>query len=395
MSFGGVVGGIFSGLIAPQIFDRILEYPVLIGLLMLAHPAVLRASRTEFIREVLPVIGLGLIVAAGIYLFREHEFISSNSYHKYLVGVMSVVIVALYVHQLTRVALIIAALLALELSPVDILNTSYERSFFGVNKVFLQNNGQFRALAHGTTLHGAIRIRNPDGSKYTGPITPLTYYHPEGVLAQTLQLLPPQVNGREVAVVGLGTGAHSCNGLTRDRWTYFEIDPVVIRIAKDPEQFGFLSSCAPDAKIILGDARLTLAGQPASEFDYLLIDAFSSDTIPVHLLTREAIALYLSRLKGDGLLVIHISNRHMELQSVVSALARDAGVAVKTRTQTTKPESLGDPVPSAVAVFARHPENLARYTGELGWNPPPDNNVSVWTDDYSNILGAIWRKYTS
>ncbi len=155
-------------------------------------------------------------------------------------------------------------MLALEISPADILNTSYERSFFGVHKIFLKDNGQFRALAHGTTLHGAIRIKNPDGSKYTGPITPLTYYHPKGVLAQTLQLLPPQINGRDVAVVGLGTGAHSCNGMTRDRWTYFEIDPVVIKIARDPEQFGFLSNCAPAAKIILGDARLTLAEQPAS-----------------------------------------------------------------------------------------------------------------------------------
>jgi spermidine synthase len=279
------------------------------------------------------------------------------------------------------------------MSAADILNTSYERSFFGVNKVFLQEQGQFRTLAHGTTVHGAIRIKNPDGSEYTGPITPLTYYHPEGVLAQTLQLLPPQINGREVAVVGLGTGAHSCNGLTRDRWTYFEIDPVVIRIAKDPEQFSFLPNCAPAAQIILGDARLTLAEQPASKFDYLLIDAFSSDAIPIHLLTREAIALYMSRLTSDGILVIHISNRHMELQSVVSALARDTGIAAKTRNQNIKPTSLGNPVPAAVAIFARHPETLDRYTAELGWVRPPNNDVFVWTDDYSNILGAIWRKY--
>jgi spermidine synthase len=393
MSFGGVLGGIFSGLLAPQIFDRILEYPILIGLLMLAHPAVLRASRVELTKEVLPVIGLGLIVATGIYVFRENEFISSNSYHRYLVGVMSAVIIGLYAHQLRRVVLIVAALIALETSAADILNTSYARSFFGVSKVFLQEQGQFRTLAHGTTVHGAIRIKNPDGSEYTGPITPLTYYHPEGALAQTLQLLPPQINGREVAVVGLGTGAHSCNGLTRDRWTYFEIDPVVIRIASDPEQFGFLSTCAPAAKIILGDARLTLAEQQASKFDYLLIDAFSSDAIPIHLLTREAIALYMSRLTSDGILVLHISNRHMELQSVVSALARDAGISAKTRNQNIKPTSLGNPVPSAVAIFARHPETLDRYTAELGWERPPDNDVFVWTDDYSNILGAIWRKY--
>ncbi len=394
MSFGGVLGGIFSGLLAPLIFDRILEYPILIGLVMLAHPAVLKASRSDLAKEVLPVFGLALLVTAGIYLFREHEFISSNTYYRYLVALASITIIGLFVHQLARAAIIVAALVALETSPASLLNTSYERSFFGVHKIYLRDNGQFRALSHGTTLHGAIRISNPDGSKYTGPTTPLAYYHPQGVLAQTLQLLPPQIIGRDIAVVGLGAGAHSCNGMTRDHWTYFEIDPVVIKIARDPDQFGFLSHCAPTAKIILGDARLTLAEQPASTFDYLLIDAFSSDTIPIHLLTREAIALYVSRLKSDGILVIHISNRHLELQSVVAALARDANLAIKTRIQITKSSSLADPNSSEAAIFARDPETLARYTEELGWKLPPNSNVSVWTDDYSNILGAIWRKYS-
>ena len=215
------------------------------------------------------------------------------------------------------------------------------------------------------------------------------------MLAQTLHLLPAQTNGREIAVVGLGAGAHACNGASRDRWTYFEIDPIVIKIARDPNQFGFLSRCAPAAQIILGDARLTLAEQQTSTFDYLLIDAFSSDTIPIHLLTREAIALYMSRLKSDGFLVIHISNRHLELQSVVAALARDAGATIKTRIQLTKPTSLGDPQPSAVAIFSRQPETLAKFTEEIGWKLPPDSNVSVWTDDYSNILGAIWRNYSN
>jgi hypothetical protein len=394
MSFGGVLGGIFSGLLAPFVFDRILEYPILIGLVMLAHPAVLKASRLDFVKEALPVFGLALLLAAGIYLFREHDFVNSSLHYRYLVALASLAIIGLFAHQLARAALIIAALVALEISPAGFLNTSYERSFFGVHKIYLRDNGQFRALSHGTTLHGAIRISNPDGTKYTGPITPLTYYHPKGVLAQTLQLLPPQVNGRDVAVVGLGAGAHSCNGLTRDHWTYFEIDPVVIEIARDPDQFGFLAHCAPGAKIVLGDARLTLAEQPESAFDYLLIDAFSSDTIPIHLLTREAIALYVSRLKDDGVLVIHISNRHLELQSVVAALARDANLAIKTRIQISKSTSLGDPNSSEAAIFARQPETLTAFTEELGWKQPANNNVSVWTDDYSNILGAIWRKFS-
>ncbi len=394
MSFGGVLGGIFSGLLAPVIFDRILEYPILIGLVMLAHPAVREASRMDFVREALPVFGLALLLAAGFYLFRGNALAGSGTYYTYLIALAGIVITVLYVHQLARAALIIAALAAVEILPAGILNTTYDRSFFGVHKTYLMDNGQFRTLAHGTTLHGAIRVKNPDGTKYTGPITPLTYYHPKGVLAQTLLLLPPQINGRDIAVVGLGPGAQSCNGMTRDHWTYFEIDPVVIKIAKDPDQFGFLANCTPTAKIILGDARLTLAEQPASAFDYLLIDAFSSDTIPIHLLTREAIALYVSRLKKDGMLVIHISNRNLELKSVVAALARDANIAIKTRILITSSTSLGDPNSSEVAIFARQPETLAPFTEELGWKQPASNDVAVWTDDYSNILGAMWRKYS-
>ena len=393
MSFGGVLGGIFSGLLAPYIFDRILEYPILIGLAMLAHPAVLNATRKQAMAEVLPVIGLGLVAALGLYLFRGYDFASSSATSVYLVTAMCIVIIGLFVHQLTRAALIVAALIAWEVSPAAILNKTYERSFFGVHKISLEEHGQFRVLSHGTTIHGAVRIRNPDGSAYAGPITPLTYYHPEGVLAQTLQLLPARTGGRDIAVVGLGAGAHACNGTNNDRWTYFEIDPIVVKIAKDPNQFGFLSKCAPGANVILGDARLTLAEQPNAAFDYLLIDAFSSDTIPIHLLTREAVALYLSRLRDDGLLVFHVSNRHMELQSEISALARDVGVAVKTRGQAARPTSLAEPVPSAVVILARKQETLAPFSEEAGWKLPANNSVSVWTDDYSNILGAIWRKY--
>lgn len=395
MSFGGVLGGIFSGLLAPYVFDRILEYPILIGLVMLAHPAVLTASRRQVIREVLPVIGLAFFAAAGIYLFRGFDLVTSSATYIYLVAAMCAAIIVLYMHQLLRAALIVAALLAWELSPAAILNKTYERSFFGVHKIALEDHGQFRTLSHGTTIHGAVRVRNPDGSAYTGPVSPLTYYHPKGVLAQTLQLLPAHAGGRDIAVVGLGPGAQSCNGAKDDRWTYFEIDPIVIRIAQDRQQFGFLANCAPTAKIVLGDARLTLAEQPASVFDYLLIDAFSSDTIPIHLLTREALALYISRLRDDGLLAIHISNRHLELQSVVSALARDAGLAIKTRTLSTRPVTLADPVPSTVAIFARKPETLAAFKEEIGWKQPAGNDVSVWSDDYSNILGALWRKYAN
>jgi spermidine synthase len=393
MSFGGVLGGIFSGLLAPYIFDRILEYPILISLVMLAHPAIRNASLSEIVRQALPVLGLGSIVAIGIYLFRDHEFIKSSFHHKYLIVTMATVVIGLYPHPLIRATLIAVALVALQFSPASILNTTYQRSFFGVHKISLHEEGQFRSLAHGTTLHGAIRIKNPDGSDYTGPITPLAYYHPDGVLPQTLKLLPANPLGRDIAIVGLGTGSQACHGSKNDRLSFFEIDPIVVKIASDPNQFKFLSTCAPKAKIILGDARLTMAEQPIKIFDYLLIDAFSSDTIPAHLMTREALKLYISRLKDDGLLVIHISNRYLELESVVSALAQDSQLSIRIRVHVPNSQSFATPTPAAVAVLARKSETLAAFGEELGWRKPTIRSASVWTDDYSNILGAIWRKY--
>jgi spermidine synthase len=280
-----------------------------------------------------------------------------------------------------------------EIAFSTIFKAHYERSFFGVHQVSIRENGQFRVLTHGVTIHGAQRIANADGTLYEGPVKPLTYYHPQGLLAESLRLLPANPHGRDVGVVGLGAGAHACNGAAGDHWTYFEIDSRVAAIASDPRQFTFLSACAPNAKIVLGDARLTLADQPQAKFDYLLIDAFSSDSIPVHLLTKEALALYMSRLNEDGLLVFHISNKHLELQSIVAALAKDAGLAIKTSSITRSNATLEDATSAAAAVFARKPETLAAFTAEKGWITPETHGVAVWTDDYSNIPGAIWRKY--
>jgi spermidine synthase len=220
----------------------------------------------------------------------------------------------------------------------------------------------------------------------------LTYYHPQGVLAETLHLLPANSAGRDIAIVGLGAGAQACNGQPTDRFTYFEIDGLVEKIARDPKLFTFMEKCSPDAKVVLGDARLTLADQPKT-YDYLLLDAFSSDSIPVHLLTREAFKLYASRLNENGLLVLHISNRHMELESVVAALAKDAGLAIKGRILDNNSTALADPYPSSVMVLAKSPDTLNDFTAGRGWTPPATHDVSVWTDDYSNIPAAIWRKY--
>jgi hypothetical protein len=309
-----------------------------------------------------------------------------------LIIVASFIVTGAFRHPLVQASLIPFVFVLLAFKFGSVFGTVFERSFYGVYRISINENGQFRVLTHGTTIHGAMQIANADGTPYTGPVRPLSYYHPDGVLAETFHLLPVNPAGRDIAIVGLGTGGQSCNGMAGDRFTFYEIDALVAKIALDPSKFSFMSKCAPDAKIILGDARLTLGDQTAT-YDYLMLDAFSSDSIPVHLLTREALALYMSHLKDNGLLVIHISNRNMELQSVTAALAKDAGLAIKGRILAEATGKFEDRFPSSVVVLARKPETLDAFTKAKGWDQPKNSNVAVWTDDYSNIVGAIWRNY--
>ena len=187
------------------------------------------------------------------------------------------------------------------------------RSFFGVHKVVESADGRFRVLYHGTTIHGAQRIRDEAGAPVSGRPEPLTYYHDRGPMAEAVTAVRANKGKLDrVMVVGLGSGSLACQAKPGEQWTYFEIDPVVIRIAQDRSKFRFLHECAPGSPIVLGDARLTLADvkEPA---DVIVLDAFSSDVVPVHLLTREALDLYMSKLAPGGALVFHISNRYLEL----------------------------------------------------------------------------------
>src|SRR5262249_48013338 len=181
---------------------------------------------------------------------------------------------------------------------------------------------QFRTLQHGTTEHGAQRLRTADGKPVTGRPEPLTYYHPASPIAQGIEAARKRKQGPiHLAVVGLGTGSIACLTEPGDALTYYEIDPVMVRIARESNRFTFLAECAPDAQIVIGDARLTLADAPDGAYDVIVIDAFTSDAIPIHLMTREAMAVYLKKLAPNGMVLVHVSNRHMELASVVAGIA--------------------------------------------------------------------------
>jgi spermidine synthase len=266
------------------------------------------------------------------------------------------------------------------------------RSFFGVHQVVETADRRHRVLYHGTTIHGAQRLVDGNAPGSSLP-EPLTYYYVGGPISQSIEAARATRGGlSRVAAVGLGTGSLACHRRGNEAWTLYEIDPEVVRIARDPRLFGFLSACAPQARIVLGDARLTLAAA-GDRYDLIVIDAFSSDAIPVHLLTREAVTGYLSRLENDGMLVMHISNRHMELASVVAAIGAAEGLVTYLK-QDDRPDTFPPDykMNAIVAALARRTEHLGDLR-KKGWREArPDPRVSAWTDDYSDVLGAIIRK---
>ena len=190
------------------------------------------------------------------------------------------------------------------------------RSFYGV--YFVANHGEYRVLVHGTTNHGAQSLRPQT------KCIPLSYYFPTGPLGHLFRSFQGEQAKSDIAVVGLGAGSTAGYAQPGQRWTFYEIDPTVERIARDPRYFTLLRDCAPQAQVILGDARISLAREPDGTHDLIILDAFSSDAIPVHLLTREALDLYFRKLSPHGVLAFHISNRYFDLRPVLSRLARDA-----------------------------------------------------------------------
>ena len=239
------------------------------------------------------------------------------------------------------------------------------RSFFGVHKVVDRADG-VRVLQHGTTIHGAERMTDVEAGPGVRP-EPLTYFHADSATVQTIAAARARTGGPiNVAIIGLGAGTLACYAEPGDDWTYYEIDPAVVDIARDSNRFTYLASCAPEMPIVLGDARLTLGDAPDGYYDVILVDAFASDTMPVHLMTKEAMAVYLRKLKPEGLIALHVSSRYMELVSVVAGIAQANGLL----TRTNPPEEADESIyiyASAVVAAARSDKDfgmlVTRATG--------------------------------
>ena len=393
-SFGGVLGGAFAGLAAPHLFNNTYEYPILITASLVLLPGFFTGGIRHFVREAAP----GLIGAAAALALWLASSVRLPLAAEKPMQVGLVVLAAAMLLQTKRpvrfaglvvFAFVLTGLWRPGLRPIEIT-----RNFFGVNQVVDTADGTHRLLFNGTTIHGAELIRADAGQSLPARPDPLTYYYHGGPLSDVIEGVRGARHGlAQVAIVGLGAGSLACYRHDGERWTFFEIDPEVIRIARDGRYFNFLSACAPKTRIVLGDARLTLAAS-SDHYDLIVLDAFSSDAIPVHLLTREAFSGYLSRLAPGGVIAVHVTNRHMELASVVAAVGNAEGLIAYDRQDDRANEFTSDYRANAEVVA------LARNTGDLGdlplrqgWHklvPPP--SVDAWTDDYSDVLHAILRK---
>jgi spermidine synthase len=377
---GGVVGGTFNTLIAPRVLNDVAEYPA--ALVLACALCVWPGSRARVNgRDIAVPLALAAVTAAVGALVVPA---SADSRVVMLIAAPLAIWCFSCSRRPLRFALAVGLfLVAGQLWPSGAGTVTYaERSYFGMLRVRTDEHGQQHTLWHGTTIHGSQSTE----AAHRG--TPLTYYHPAGPIGQLFNVDSSRWERAHIGVVGLGVGSLAAYAGAAQRWTFYEIDPAVERIARDRRFFTHLDDCGSRCQVVLGDARLSLSRQPQMH-DLLVIDAFSSDAIPVHLLTREAIAIYWNRLSSGGLLAFHISNRHLDLEPVLTAVAAESGVQVIAQMHRVEAD---DPLQSSSQwlVMARSNDDFGSLASDGRWvRPHARSGLRVWTDDYSNVLSAI------
>ena len=378
MSLGGVLGGAFTALLAPVIFDTVLEYPLALVAACLLRPRLDKGALTR-----LKVLPLAILVAL-LVLPRMAGYNPVSSPPIWLFPYL--IPIALLAYGCRGWPWLFGAAVAAMLLAGAYDKHSDEiaigRSFFGVSRIIAQGDGADKILVfkHGTTRHG-LQYADPERRR-----TPLAYYHRKGPLGQIFEAMGTRF--REVGGVGLGLGTAACYRRPGQRWTFYEIDPLVVSFARDSGIFHYLSDCAPEARIVIGDGRLSLAGEAGPAFDLLIMDAFSSDAIPLHLVTREAMAVYFKRLAPGGLLLFHISNRHLDLRPVLADLAADTGI--EAHVQYDAGDTSENRYRSIWVAMARTKADLEPVLAGGRWRPlAAQPGRRVWTDDYGNLLGIM------
>lgn len=398
ISLGGVLGGAFNTFLAPALFNNVAEYPLVLALAIMAG-FLLKERPSLTIREWV-YFGIATCVFAGLmgytrslYMDREFELVAtllSNRLDKEATrvslayGVPLLISLALIKWPLRHGAAVLGISLAALFYGLGDQVIQRSRNFFGVLTVSEHQSEDLHMLVHGGILHGE-QVMN-DTHRYT----PRSYYHKDGPLGQVFSQIEAARPNMTVAAIGLGTGAIAAYGKPENKITFFEINPAVERLARDPDLFTYVDDCIKrwcQLKIVIGDGRLKLA-ESEEAYDLIVVDAFSSDAIPVHLITREALGLYLKHLSEGGILAYHISNRYVNLEPVLLNQAKELGLGYAVRSDDAD-ESIGKGSSTWVILARDHGiyETIVeddRWRGLIS-----DPQVGVWADDYANVLRTL------
>lgn len=378
MSVGGALGGLFNSILAPYVFDSLHEgwlsvisaavitlighrtlgtRPLAYGVL-LAGAAVILCSNLRTLFEDTPLYPLILLAAIGGFALGASRL-----------------------HRAPAAAIIaITAFIVVDVATVREDYLFKDRSFFGGHTVY--DTDGLRVYANGTTIHGYQNVSQPG----TRPV-PLSYYHPDSPMAQVLTT-SEGIETARIGIVGLGVGSLACYATPGQSWEFYEIDHMVDQVARTPSLFTFMSECAPGSRTHLGDARVVLA-QQEHRFDIMVLDAYSSDSIPMHLLTIEAVQMYLDRLAPGGQLVFHISNRYYDLSQPLARIGRDLGLFAAIRSDRVNAASPPGARDSVVMVLTAAPQRMAFLLQDDRWSPVAPDSAVAWTDDRAHVLSAL------
>jgi hypothetical protein len=393
MAVGGVLGGIFNAIIAPLLFKSLVEYPLVLVLALMLRPQVNGESspRARWLDFIYPLI-MAAILAAAVYDLDPAYTAGKITTPMLIVSCAAAMAGFAFARRPVRLGLGVGVVM---LAGVLYSGGHYkvlhaERSFFGVMQVLADPGSYYHMFYHGTTLHGA-QSTDPERRR-----EPLTYYLPTGPIGQIFDAFWSSGLTRHVAIVGLGAGSLSCYAAIGDHWDFYEIDPAVELIARDTRFFTYYRDCLAHKRVILGDARLSLVQAQDHKYGLIIFDAFSSDSVPIHLVNREALRLYLDKLADGGILVFHISNRYLDLKPVLANLALDAGLtAIIQSREVTEEEENAYYVRTTWVVMARKAEDLGFLMHNEEWEAlPGEPGARLWTDDFSNIAGVIlWPSF--
>lgn len=379
MSVGGAAGGLFNSLVAPAVFDRPMEYMVVLAL----AAGFMYPNRERIEDELLPSWPVPvLLVPVGLLFLWMIHYLSLGYWVPMAVSVVTV-LAGLAIglrwprwENVAVAAVILLGMTSLQHTPGVV---EYERSFFASYTVFAreEHGRTFVKFSHGTTSHG-VQSRETELEE-----TPLAYHHPSGPVGDVVDAIPHE----KVGVLGLGAGAMAAYAEPGTDFTFYEIDPRVEAIAR--EHFSYLDQCGKRCTVEIGDGRKLLERTPPDTYDILFLDAYNSDSVPTHLMTREALELYLSRVDEDGVLVFNVSNRYLDIEGLVGALAEDKGLVARTRFHYPRRNLRNKNVYTSVyTVVARDEEDLRNLAENPGWKPTKNNGV-VWTDSYSDVVSIL------